>query len=98
MQYRPTATELLTTLAELLEETLLPAVPPELRHQARVGAHLARLLERELRLGPEAARRERETRAQLDPADEAGLWAALVEIVRADLAIAKPGYDAWEGE
>lgn len=98
MQYRPTATELLTTLAELLEETLLPAVPPELRHQARVGAHLARLLERELRLGPEAARRERETRGRLDPADEVGLWAALVEIVRADLAIAKPGYDAWEGE
>ncbi|MFJ4651323.1 DUF6285 domain-containing protein [Nocardia sp. NPDC088792] len=98
MQYRPTATELLTTLAELLEDTLLPALPPELRHQARVGAHLARLLERELRLGPETARREREARADLDPADEAELWAALVEIVRADLSIAKPGYDAWEGE
>ncbi|GAB0104990.1 hypothetical protein JMUB6875_39680 [Nocardia sp. JMUB6875] len=91
MQYRPTAPELLTALAELLESTLMPALPPELRHQARVGAHLARMLERELTLGAEVARA---------PAtgDDEQVWAALVAQVRADLAVAKPGYDAWEGE
>ncbi|MEC3917143.1 hypothetical protein [Nocardia sp. CDC160] len=90
MQYRPTAPELLTALADLLETTLLPALPPELRHEARVGAHLARMLERELTL-----------EAPPDPpevTDDEALWAALVPIVRADLAIAKPGYDAWERE
>ncbi|MFE3258502.1 hypothetical protein ACFXPS_02440 [Nocardia sp. NPDC059091] len=91
MQYRPTAPELLTALADLLETTLLPALPPELRHQARVGAHLARMLEREVTLTtqpPEVP----------ETADDEELWAVLVPIVRADLAIAKPGYDAWEGE
>ncbi|MFE3188153.1 hypothetical protein ACFXHA_04035 [Nocardia sp. NPDC059240] len=90
MQYRPTAPELLTALADLLETTLLPALPPDLRHQARVGAHLARMLERELTLdtAPEPPSSNDDTLA----------WAALVPIVRADLAVAKPGYDAWEGE
>ncbi|MEU6580347.1 hypothetical protein [Nocardia sp. NPDC046763] len=91
MQYRPTAPELLTALADLLETTLLPALPPELRHQARVGAHLARMLEREVTLAtqpPEVP----------DTADDEALWTVLVSIVRADLAVAKPGYDAWEGE
>ncbi|GAB2536461.1 hypothetical protein [Nocardia heshunensis] len=92
MQYRPTAPELLTALAELLETTLLPALPPELRHQARVGAHLARVLQRELTLHPADGLPD-------DPvADDERRWAALVPVVRADLAVAKPGYDAWEGE
>ncbi|MTE14431.1 hypothetical protein [Nocardia aurantiaca] len=91
MQYQPTAPELLTALAELLETTLLPALPPELRHQARVGAHLARMLERELTL-------ETPPPHVPDPSDDEVLWAALVPIVRADLAIAKPGYDVWEKE
>jgi hypothetical protein len=29
---------------------------------------------------------------------EAAAWPALVEIARADLAIAKPGHDGWEGQ
>jgi hypothetical protein len=32
-----------------------------------------------------------------DPEFERQAWAALVEITRADLAIAKPGHDVWEG-
>ncbi|AYF77519.1 hypothetical protein D7D52_31080 [Nocardia yunnanensis] len=91
MQYPPTAPELLTALADLLETRLLPALPPELRHEARVGAHLARMLERELSL--DAAP---EFDATAVP--EERWWAALVSVVRADLAVAKPGYDAWEGE
>ncbi len=32
-----------------------------------------------------------------DPAFEAAAWAAIVEITRNDLAVAKPGHDRWEG-
>ena len=96
MQYRPTATELLETLAELLEETLLPALPSGLQHQARVGANLARIVGRELELGPDAARREHELLAALPADDPKALWDALVTITRADIAIAKPGHDEWE--
>lgn len=99
MQYRPSADQLLETLAELLENTLLPALPPNLQHQARVGANLARILQRESLLGAEFLRREHAVLALLgEHADDSALWQALVATVRADLAIAKPGYDAWEGE
>ena len=59
MQYRPTAGELLATIADLLDQELLPALPPDLQHKARVAANLARILEREQRLGPEGESRER---------------------------------------
>ncbi|WP_328393013.1 DUF6285 domain-containing protein [Nocardia sp. NBC_00416] len=98
MQNRPTAAELLESLAELLESTLLPALPPELQHRARVGANLARILGREVELGPAAAAREKELLDAVPPGDDEALWQALTEIVRADLAIAKPGYDSWAGE
>ncbi|MBF6331044.1 DUF6285 domain-containing protein [Nocardia transvalensis] len=98
MQYRPTATEVLDSLAELLDHVLLPALPDELQHRARVGANLARIVRRELELGPAAAQRERELLAAVPAGSDEALWQALVVVVRADLAIAKPGYDAWEGE
>ncbi|WP_024805821.1 DUF6285 domain-containing protein [Nocardia sp. BMG51109] len=98
MQNRPTAAELLDSLAELLEDTLLPELPPGLQHRARVGANLARILRREVELGPAAADRESELPAAVPEGDEEALWQALAEMVRADLAIAKPGYDSWEGE
>jgi hypothetical protein len=93
VQNRPTAAELLESLAELLEDTLLPALPPDLQHRARVGANLARIL-----VGPAAAAREQELLAAVPVGDDDALWQALTEVVRADLAIAKPGYDSWEGE
>ncbi|MCU1643962.1 MAG: Uncharacterized protein JWN03_4237 [Nocardia sp.] len=98
MQNRPSAAELLEALAELLEDTLLPALPPGLHHRARVGANLARILSREIDLGPEADRSEIELLAAVPDGDKRALWQALTEVVRADLAIAKPGYDSWEGE
>lgn len=101
MQNRPTAAELLESLAELLEDTLLPALPPDLQHRARVGANLARILGREVELGPAAAAREAELSAAVSAGevdDDEALWRALTDVVRADLAIAKPGYDSWEGE
>ena len=33
-----------------------------------------------------------------DPARAAEIWPALVELVKADLSICKPGHDSWEGE
>lgn len=59
MQYEPTADELLTAIAEVLDEQLLPALPDELKHTCRVAANLARIVEREQRFGPGAATRER---------------------------------------
>jgi Domain of unknown function (DUF6285) len=122
MQFEPSAEELLAAIAELLEDELLPVVPDELKHRCRVAANLVRILEREERLGPDAAVRERERLRELlgesagegdvvelsrglshrigtddDPAFQRRTWDALVAIARADLAIAKPGHDAWEG-
>lgn len=125
MQYEPSAEDLLAAIAELLEDELLPAVPEGLKHKCRVAANLARILERQERLGPAAAARERERLAALvgpgdtdtdtddavglsqrlaqrirtddDPELQRSAWDALVAIARDDLAIAKPGHDAWEG-
>ena len=46
---------------------------------------------------PQAALAER-IRTGDDEAFEARAWAAIVEITRHDLAVAKPGHDRWEGE
>jgi hypothetical protein len=122
VQYEPSAAELLAAMAELLEDELLPALPDASKHKCRVAANLARILEREERLGPGAAERERSRLRDLldepgsggdaaalsrrlagrigagdDPAFERRAWDSLVAIARDDLAIAKPGHDAWEG-
>ncbi|MBW2244784.1 MAG: hypothetical protein JRH01_22615 [Deltaproteobacteria bacterium] len=60
MQDRPTSAELLETLADLLEEQLLPATQGPLRHQVRVAGNLCRILEREARLGGPQDDREAE--------------------------------------
>lgn len=87
MQFIPEAGDLLAAIARVLDD-VLPNVPDHQRHEVRVAANLARIVEREVRLGdpppPEL------------PADDEERWAALVAMVRHDLAIAKPGYDAWE--
>jgi Domain of unknown function (DUF6285) len=74
MQYEPSAEELLAAIAELLEDEVLPALPDVLKHKCRVAANLARILERETRVGPDAAEREREQLHALlgDAADAAG--------------------------
>ena len=118
MQYRPTSSELLTTMADLLEGEVLADVRSDLQHKVRVAGNLLRLLEREDRLRPANDARERELlvamvghegeRAQLvaewaatlrggiAATDRPAAWAALVEITRNDLAVAKPGHDGWE--
>ena len=60
MQFVPEAADLLAAIGKLLDEKVLNVVPPDLQHQVRVAAHLSTLLEREARLGPAGAARERE--------------------------------------
>jgi hypothetical protein len=60
MQYRPTSSELLTTMADLLEGEVLADVRSDLQHKVRVAGNLLRLLEREDRLGPANGAREHE--------------------------------------
>jgi hypothetical protein len=56
---RPTAEELLSSIAELLEVEVLPVVSGPLQHKVRVAGNLCRILEREVKLGPANAERER---------------------------------------
>ena len=118
MQFEPDAPTLLAAIARLLDGQVLGAVPRELAHQVRVAGHLAALVERELRLGPDAVAAERAALVELlgsevddpvaavadrlrggdDPAFERAAWPVLVEIARRDVAVAKPGHDAWDGE
>lgn len=121
MQFRPDATELLADIAALLEDKVIDAVSGPLQHQVRVAANLTRIVEREVRLGADAAVAERArlggfvddsgdlvamraalcerlTGPESIDDDELGrIHAALVATLRDDLAISKPGYDAWSG-
>ena len=83
MQFLPAAPELLGAIATLLDTKVLAAVPADLQHQVRVAGHLAALLEREARLGPEAVRRERELIGALLGVDADDPAAALDERLRA---------------
>lgn len=58
MQPRPTAAELLATVAELLERDIVPALDGPVQHHARVAASLVAIVERELRLAPAASAAE----------------------------------------
>ena len=119
MQYRPTAAELLSTIGDLMADEVLADVSEHLKHRVRVAENLARILEREARLGSAADQAERQRleallghggelealRGELvdrlrhsdDPEFDRAAWDALVAVARADLAIAKPGHDVWEG-
>lgn len=137
MQPRPTAIELLAAVASVIEEQLVPALTGPAQHHARVAASLVGIVERELRLGPEADALERASLMTLlesmpdneavdgatdnasadslaalrvavakalraggadDDAAGAAAWPVLMDGVRRDLAIVKPGHDAWEGD
>ena len=84
MQFEPDAPTLLAAVARLLNEQVLGAVPAELAHPVRVAAHLATLVERQLRLGPDADRRERELLAGLVGSESADPNGLLAERLRHD--------------
>ena len=65
MQDRPTAAELLATVATYLEEELMPALDGPLAYRTRVAAILVRTLEREEALGNASLTRERDALAAL---------------------------------
>jgi len=119
MHDRPNAAELLEAIAISLETEIMPALAGGLEYRARVAVNLARILERELQLGPAALAREQaliealvgpgesllelNTRLAVrlrsgdaDPDFERRAHAALVEIARAKLAIARPGYAIYD--
>lgn len=77
MQDRPSAAELLESIAELLEGPLIEATEGGLRHQVRVAANLSRILQREFELGQEQERRALSLLADaLEDADPVGDVAA----------------------
>ncbi|MEX2206989.1 MAG: DUF6285 domain-containing protein [Myxococcota bacterium] len=119
MHDRPSAVELLAAIADLLEREVMPALSGGLEYRVRVAVNLARILEREARLGPDLLERERELlEALVGPGEsvlalnarlverlrsgnvdldfERSALAALGEIARAKLAIARPGYERYD--
>jgi hypothetical protein len=65
MQDRPTAAELLATVARYLEEELMPALDGPLAYRTRVALNLVGMLEREEALGDASLMRERDALAAL---------------------------------
>jgi hypothetical protein len=78
MQPRPRADELLATVAEVLERDIVPGLTGPAQHHARVAANIVAIVERELRLGPDAAEREHTVLNDL-LGDEAAVGSSLVE-------------------
>ena len=91
---RPTAVELLEIMAATLTETVVPATAPSAQHQARVVANLCRILGRELSAAPMPPLALPSTSLlEIDSALANDLYPEVVELVRAKLAVNKPGYD-----
>lgn len=89
MQDRPTAEELLSAIATLLQGDVLEATQGALQHQVRVAGNLCRILERELALGPAHDAREIELLAgvlgvEARAGDPLSLSNELVSRLRAD--------------
>jgi hypothetical protein len=120
MHDRPDAMELLAAIADLLEKEVMPALTAGgLEYRVRVATNLARILEREARLGPALIAREKALLEELvgpgesvlalnarlatllragdvDRDFEGRALAALFEIARGKLAIARPGYERYD--
>jgi hypothetical protein len=58
VQDKPTAEELLEALAQFLEGEVVPAFEGRRRFHAIVAANVARIVAREIRLGPEQTKQE----------------------------------------
>lgn len=91
MQQPPTAAELLSTVVEVLTDEVVPALTGPVQHHARVAANLVAIVERELRLGGDAATRERAAIAALLDSDDgtsdvATLRARLAAALRSGMA------------
>jgi len=87
---RPTAVELLEIMAATLSETIVPATAPHAQHQARVIANLGR----ELAADEPATVSIPPSLRTVDDATADTAYSDVLELVRAKLAVNKPGYDA----
>jgi hypothetical protein len=58
VQDKPTAEELLEALAQFLDSEVVPAFEGRRRFHALVASNVARIVAREIRLGPEQAKQE----------------------------------------
>jgi hypothetical protein len=92
MQDRPNASELLSTIAELLEKDVLAATRGGLQHQVRVAGNLCRILERELALG--AAQDAREVELLAGALGEAPGGRGALALSQALVARLDAGHDA----
>jgi hypothetical protein len=100
MQDRPTASELLETIAALLEGEALAATRGGLQHQVRVAGNLCRILEREARLGAAAEAREVELLAAVlgeEPGGRDALALSRALVARLDGGVRDPALErrAW---
>ncbi len=85
MQDRPTAQELLASIAELLQGELLQALEGPLQHQVRVAGNLSRILEREIELGAGHEEREVALLSEVLAQDSAGRDARVLSQELVDL-------------
>jgi len=92
VQDRPTASELLEAIADLLERDVLPATSGGLQHRVRVAGNLCRILEREARLG--AAQEAREVERLASVLGEAAGGRDALALSRALVARLDAGHDA----
>jgi hypothetical protein len=92
MQDRPTASELLATIADLLEGDVLAATKGGLQHNVRVAGNLCRILEREAQLG--AAQEAREVALLAQVLGEAAGERGARELSAALCARLDAGHDA----
>jgi hypothetical protein len=91
---RPTAVELLEIMAATLSQTVVPATAPHAQHQARVVANLCRVLGRELAADKPTTVSIPPSLRDVDNATADDAYGHILELVRAKLAVNKPGYDA----
>ena len=76
MHEQPDAAEILRTVAQFLQDELLPVLDDGPAYRTRVAVNLLEILEREQRLGEAHLARERELLVELLDREEADLQAA----------------------
>lgn len=75
----PTTTELIEAVREFLRDEVMPATEGRVQFHTRVAANVLGIVEREVALGPEAARAHAERLSKLGVADDAELAAEICE-------------------
>lgn len=80
-------------MAETMAEIVVPATASHAQHQARVVANLCRILARELSSTSSGDPELPESLVDVDDAQALAAYEPVLALVRAKLAVNKPGYD-----